>query len=161
MKKIDSEKLVCSSLQAQQLIQLGILPVCVFCYELEGDGPEAGSEATFCWQFAGEYMGQDDCLPAWTKEEIAILIGGNFPKPDMYSDQEWQRQLNMIHYPVYMPNKMKAFTNGAQAYAEWLIFLLNAKKVTAEDCNKRLEAFYAGECYNPKTDALKNIGNNE
>lgn len=155
MKKIDSEKLVCSSSQTKQLMELGIFPVCVFCYELEGDGPEAGNEATFGWVFGGEYVGQEICIPAWTKEEIGILIGGNFPKPDMYSDQEWQRQLNMIHYPVYMPNKMKAFANGAQAYAEWLIFLLKEKKVTAEDCNQRLEAFYKGEFYNPLTENLK------
>jgi hypothetical protein len=147
MKKIDSSNLVCTAAQSQQLIALGILPIGVFCYE-----STAGQ-----WDFAGEYVGQSPVIPAWTFQELCILIGGNFTKPDMYWRESWTRSANMLNNLVFLPNKRLEFPNAAQAAAALLQHLLVTRKsseskdtlVTAAQANARLMDFADGNRHNP------------
>lgn len=153
MKKIDSSLLVCTAAQAQQLITLGILPIAVFCYESTGG----------VWDFAGEYVGQAPVLPAWTFQELCVIIGGDFQKPDIYSKRDWTHGANMLNAIVYLPKKRIEFPNTAQAAAALAIHLLTTRKnslstdtlLMAPEANARLEAFANGELYNPMTEALK------
>lgn len=144
MKKIDSLLLVCSAAASQQLIGLGILPVACFCYESFGGQ----------WDFAGEYIGQHPVLPAWTLNELHVLIGGDFPKPDLFNSQDWIRGMNMMQWPLYLPRKMKPFINAADAAAALLEHLLIDNKLKPEDCNARLEAFITKDIYNPLSNKL-------
>jgi hypothetical protein len=149
MKKIDSALFVCTSEQAQQLIELGIMPAAFFCFELQTGVPEGGNGEVEQWEFAGEYFDQEPAIPAWTKEEICIMIGGYFVKPDMPDNQEWTANRNMLHYLLHFPDSSKAYRNGAQACAAYLIFLLQHDHITAAQANERLEAFMQGIHYNP------------
>lgn len=159
MKKIDSSLLVCSAVKSQQLVGLGILPVACNCYE-----SVAGQ-----WEFAGEYVGQHPVLPAWTMEELNILIGGSFPKvllmnekskefivkypkPDLY--REWSEGANMMKYILHLPTKRVETLNGAEGYAGLLQELLLAKEVNPFECNERLGAFITKEMFNPQTKNL-------
>lgn len=162
MKKIDSSLLVCSAAISQQLVSLGILPVGCFCYE-----SVAGQ-----WDYSGEYVGQDPVIPAFTMEELNILIGGDFPvimrmnekstevivrypKPDIYRTSDWTYAANMMKYILHLPGKRMETLNGAEAYAVLLYELLVTKKVKPEDCNARMEAFISKEIFNPLTEQLE------
>ena len=162
MKKIDSSLLVCSAYMSQQLIGLGVLPVGCMCYE-----SVAGQ-----WEFAGEYVGQSPVLPAWTMEELNILIGGDFPqilvknqktgellvkypKPDLYREKDWTPAANMMKYILHLPNKRVETLNGAEAYATMLYQLLVTKEVNVEDCNARMEAFVTKDIFNPMAEQLE------
>lgn len=146
MKRIDPSLFVCSPQQAQQLITLGILPAGFFCYELKSFTPAEGAPE---YEFAGEYFDQHEPIPAWTLEELNVLIGGYFSKPDMPDAEEWTANRNMLHYILYFPDSLKSFLNGAQASAAFLIFLLQNDHITAAQANERLEAFMNGTHYNP------------
>lgn len=151
MRKIDSSTIVCTPEQAQQIISLGIVPASVFCYEwLVGDLPEEAR-----WEFSGEYMGQPGCIPAWSLEELFVLIGPEFIKPDLMGPNEWTPTKNMMQWPMFTPKKRKDFPSGAQAAAEFLEYLLSSKIVTADECNARLDAWITKEHFNPRTDQLE------
>lgn len=162
MKKIDSSTLVCTATQSQQLIGLGILPIGCMCYESVGG----------VWEFSGEYMGQSPVIPAWSMEELNILIGGDFPqimrmnerqhqaimrypKPDLYRQSDWTYAANMMKYILHLPLKRVETLNGAEAYATLLYQLLVTKEITADACNARLEAFVSKEIFNPQTEVLE------
>lgn len=162
MKKIDSTLLVCSAAISQQLVSLGILPVACMCYE-----SVAGQ-----WDFSGEYVGQDPVIPAWTMEELNILIGGDFPqilvknqktgellvkypKPDLYREQDWTPAANMMKYILHLPLKRVETLNGAEAYARLLYELLVTKEIDVEECNARMEAFVTKDIFNPHTEQLE------
>lgn len=167
MKKIDSLLLVCSAAQSQKLLSLGILPVACNCYE-----SIAGQ-----WEFAGEFFDQQPVLPAWTMEELNILIGGDFPqviknegkagmiikypKPDLYRTTDWTQGANMMKYILYLPFKRAEFLNGAEALAVMLEQLLVTKELTAAECNARLEAFTTKAFFNPYTEQLHQEAKNK
>lgn len=162
MKKIDSILLVCSATISQQLVSLGILPVACNCYE-----STAGA-----WEFSGEYIGQHPVIPAWTMEELNILIGGDFPqmvlvnektkeaivkfpKPDLYRSSDWTPTANMMKFILHLPNKRMETLNGAEGYAALLYQLLVTGEVKAADCNSRLEAFLTKDIFNPLAEQLE------
>lgn len=163
MKKIDSGLLICSAAMSQQLVGIGILPVASNCYE-----SIAGT-----WEYAGEYVGQQPVIPAWTMEELNILIGGDFPqvifrneknggmivkypKPDLYRAQDWTRDANMMKFILRFPHKRIETFNAAEAYAILLYELILIKELNVEDCNARLEAFAEKDrVFNPITNRLE------
>lgn len=158
MKKIDSSFLVCSAENVERLLALGINPAACNCYE-----SVAGN-----WEFAGEYFGQDPVIPAWTMEELNILIGGDiprvirtaqplvkYPKPDLYRESDWMPNANMMKYILHLPRKRVETLNGADAYAVLLYELLVTGEVKPEECNARLDAFITKETFNPKMAQLQ------
>ena len=153
MIKVNSEQLVCTAEQSQQLMALGILPISCMCYQfVAGDEDEQAH-----YEYAGEYLGEEDCIPAWTMGELHILIGGSYHKPDIRSDQEWTRTANMLEYVMYLPSKRRNFPQGAQAAAAFLEHLLAEELVKAADCNARLAAFGKDERHNPASVALDKL----
>lgn len=119
------------------------------CYEWtegEGDTPAA-------YEFAGEYIGAPACIPAWTMEEISVMLGSEFNKPDMMGKEEYQlrvgkkdneheRNVRMMQFIIYFPEVKKEYQNGARAYADFLIYALKNNHVKAKECNDRLNYFY-------------------
>lgn len=165
MKKIDSSLLVCSAAYSQQLVALGILPIACMCYESTGG----------IWDFVGEYVGQKPVLPAWTMNELDVMIGGDYPndlfKPEIYSQREWSAEADMLQYILYLPKSRKDHRAGADAYAAFLLYIINKVMVNPEDMkeynqakdrkkfiegiNARLEAMCSQEHFNPMTETLK------
>ncbi len=162
MRKVDSSLLVCTSDQSMALIALGILPASAFCYEwVSGDPESLKGNYTGDWEFGGEYVGQDKAIPAFTMEELHVLIGGDYAKPDMYGKREWVEKVNMMQWKLYLPSKGKDYTNGAQASAALLEYLLNKKEIRAEDANARMEAYISKVHFNPLTDDLEKKAKNK
>lgn len=144
MQKIDSSLLVCTAEHAQTLLSLGIIPVACFCYEQMPEG----------FEFAGEYYGQEGAIPAWTMDELFILIGGSFVKPDLFNMGDWRMEVNMMQWAVYTPKSRKNAISGAQAAAMFLEHLLKSKEVKPEEANARLAAFISKEHFNPQAEEL-------
>lgn len=141
MIKVNAEKIICASELVIELLKLGITPASHYCYE---KGDEGG------WEFAGEYVGQDDVIPAWTLEELQIYMGGEFAKPDLLSKAEWTRStVNMLQYRTFFPDKMKTYPNGANAAADCLQYMLSNDIITVAEANERMEHFIKGKNYNP------------
>lgn len=148
--KIDGERLVCTAEQSQKLIELGVERICTNCYEKSLPFySEIGGEKKWSWDYAGEYMGQEDWLPAWTMEEMSVCIGSAWVKPDLLSVNEWTPQTDMMQFALHLPKKRLDFKSGAAAYAELLISLIEAKHLTASEVNERLSAYATGNFYNP------------
>jgi len=145
MQKIDSSLLVCTAEQSLALMHLGILPVSCFCYEPIDVGE---------YEFAGEHFDQQNAIPAWTMEELHIMIGGDYTKPDLYTTKDWRETVNMMQYIMYTPAKRKDYQSGATAAAGFLEFLLTAKEITADEANARLQAYATKEHFNPLTENL-------
>lgn len=154
MQKIQSDKLVCTSAQSSQLIQLGIKPVGCFCYQWFGDDP-VGSASTGEYEFAGEYLDQNNPLPAWTYEELLVMVGPECIKPDLPDMREWRENADMMLFSVHLPSKRIDYKTGAPAMAEWLIFLLKGKHITAADANERMEYYVSGKHYNTVLEKMK------
>ena len=141
MIKYDSALLVCTIAQSQVLISLGILPAGTFCYEWYQayDEPENSK-----YEYAGEYSGQpaETVLPAWTYEQLCVMIGGELAKPDIMGKSEFTPNLNLNQYSLYLPKSKKYFANGARAAAYMLTHMLTNKMIMPEECNQRFEDFY-------------------
>lgn len=165
MRKINSELLVCNMEQTQQLMGLGILPVSCFCYEWVGvPGKTVGISNGRSievrppigeYQFGGEYVGQEGAIPAWTYEELLVLIGPDYWKPDLFGKNEWTDNINMMQFALVLPTVRKDYKNGAQAMAELLAYLLLKKEVTAKSANERMDFYVTKEHYNPVREAIK------
>lgn len=94
------------------------------------------------------------CLPAWTKEELEVMIGGEYMKPDL---QHWEGmgQMEMIRYiheekvPDYfiyhLPSKLIKQQKGSNACAILLQFLLENKTINIADCNIRYKTIYGNK----------------
>lgn len=78
-----------------------------------------------------------DMIPAWTKEELDVMIGPDLPKPDLYSETLKSKATDPESYPVLLPGKMLVFKSGATASAEALIFLIDNDHVKVEDAIAR------------------------
>lgn len=156
MIKVDSSFLVCTAAQALALLKLGIAPAACMCYEYYSEEDEH-------WQFAGEWGGGElegpepgtpGEIPAWTLEELHVLIGGDFGKPDLYGASDWTYQANMMQWILCLPKKRREFISGAQAAAVLLEHLLGAKLITAADANARMAAFIDKKNFNPMSEKL-------
>lgn len=121
------KNITCTPLQAAQLIDLGIEVECLFYvdehlnyYESE-KFPETSEEAS----------------AVFTMEELNVMIGGDFPKPDLWPKTRISKATDPISYPVFLPEKAHVFKNGAEASAFGLIYLLENGFLKPEDCNER------------------------
>ena len=142
MRKIDSSKIVCTAAQVQNLISLGIEAHGVFCYEWQKSIEDGSAPDDYVYVFTGEYIDQDVVIPAWTYEELCVMIGGDTAKPDLYSIMDFTVNRNLLQYPVYFPKSMREFPNGAQAAAAQLEYMLQNGHIIPEECNDRYTKFY-------------------
>jgi hypothetical protein len=81
-------------------------------------------------------------VPAWTKEEVDVMIGPKFTKPDLYEPGMVGRATNPYRFPVFFPDKLVDFESGAQASAEFLIFLLKMNKINPIHAVDRYKRVY-------------------
>lgn len=80
----------------------------------------------------------DQCIPAWTKAELDVMIGHKWPKPDLFTDKEWGNSKGIREeYPVYTIDKLYIYQNGAEASAQVLALLLEAEELDPVDCMAR------------------------
>lgn len=144
MIKIAPEKLICTPEQSLRLVQLGVVKACMFAYEKVSvkDCPDT-------WEFIGEWMGDESNIPAWTMEELAAGIGSGFIKPDLLGELSYSPNANMMNYVLYLVEKGITFTNGAQAYAQQLIHMIENRYARVECVNERLTALAEDGHYNP------------
>lgn len=140
MVKIQGEMLVCSAEYSKRLIDLGVESVCNNCYEY--------NDAEKMYEYAGEYMGQDNWLPAWTMEELFVAIGGEWVKPDLFTQKEWTPIANMMQYAYYNTEKRIDFKKGSDAAAAMLISLIETKQEPVIKVNERLRAYAEQKFYN-------------
>lgn len=95
----------------------------------------------------------DTCVPAWTKAELEAMIGPNLQKPDLFTDKELALTIagekkdtpypyKRFQYPVFMPDMLKVFKNGADAAAFVLKLLIEHKHIKPEDCIKRYKQIF-------------------
>lgn len=144
MIKVSPEKLICTPEQSLRLVQLGVIKACMFAYEKVSvkDCPDT-------WEFIGEWMGDENNIPAWTMEELAAGIGSGFWKPDLFGTNDYTSNANMMQYALYLNDRKLHFTNGAQAYAQQLIHMIENRYARVECVNERLTALAEDGHYNP------------
>lgn len=83
-------------------------------------------------------------VPAWTKAELDVMIGSEYPKPDLWKEWELSQAIaqDPNRYPIYFPDKLLTFQNGAQASAEVLYFLISKNMVDVTDANERYKNIF-------------------
>lgn len=128
-----------------KLIELGITPVAFFWHLREHDEVK-GESWDCCLLNSPEYV-PGVKIPAWTKGELDVMIGSEFMKPDLYSDEEVKelsraKEFDRDKFPVFMPDVLYETTNGASASARMLIFLLEKNHIDKNKCNERYKKFF-------------------
>lgn len=83
-----------------------------------------------------------ESVPAWTKEELDVMIGNDFAKPDLSQDMFAGRAHDPRKYHVFLPDKMLIVEKGADASAEFLLYLLKMNKLNPVDVVKRFKEIY-------------------
>lgn len=156
------EQLTATAEQCRQLIQAGITaPSAVFWHHLEEDptqpNNEDGTPATK-WTTAIYLQPKitDTMVPAWTKEELDLMIGPDWPKPDIWETKDVTGSTDPLTYPVHYPDKMWIFKTGSQASADVLLTLIRKDKVNPREASDRL-LFRLFPELKPKDDGHKKI----
>lgn len=156
MDNIKIEQLVISQGLADRLVAFGISNVSAFHWILDFDFSDLETENPIKkWQLHSEHKDFDlsdfeerDTLPAFTYEELRVLIGWEQngielreprPKPMMKREE--------FEFLVAYPTNSRAYESGAEANGEWLAYLLQNKFVLPEEANERLR-----KRFNPTTD---------
>lgn len=130
------EQLTASRKYCNGLFLLGITPISFLWWIVEKEGENITYEVA---PVLNPSPGPT-CLPAWTKTEIDVMIGPEFsPKPDLFTKQQLgnAKLMKPESYPVYTPQKMQVFDNGADASAFSLIYLIEGGLLKPGDCNNR------------------------
>lgn len=154
----------------QQLISLGITPQGLSLWHINEpemtevkneEGEVTGSEAIDKWNV--QCLPDDECefapgicVPAWTKEEIEIMLGFGFAKPDVREPSKIRsselpdgKEAIQNYIPVYwvnyFPEKEVKYPKGADASADLLCYLLRNGGINPWICNRRYFEFYKKE----------------
>lgn len=120
------------------LVSLGIVPIAIIWHLRAGDAwltSELRTQTEYDFETA---------VPAWTKAELDIMIGPEFPKPDLWTKADLIVNIAQEpeRFPVFFPNKLLTFQNGAQASAEVLYFLIKKNMVDVNDANERYRKIF-------------------
>lgn len=127
------EKIVCSRETAQKLVTLGVSQAAVFHW-FESESP--------AYSVGIVINPKPYDLPAWTYEELRIMIGNKYegaelpvPRPNAMPG-EAQRFYN------YYPDRCTNHEIGAEGNAQYLLWLLEVKMVSAADVNHNYKQKY-------------------
>jgi len=142
------QKLVALPSQCEDLLTLGMMgQPALFWYSREESLAEpnnADGSPKLVWQvgmmpFATVDDISEDMVPAWTKPELDAMIGNQWPKPDLFTDKEFQnaRAIERESYPVFYPDNMRIYRIGAAASADVLAFLIRANKINVQEALER------------------------
>jgi hypothetical protein len=130
--------------QCQKLIKLGITaPSAVFWHAHEEDGTQPNNDdgsPAMRWGTAMYLQPKisETMVPAWTKEELDLMIGPDWPKPDIWETKAITGATDPLTYPIAYPDKMVVFKTGSQASADALLTLLEKGKVDPVEASQRL-----------------------
>lgn len=99
------------------------------------------------------FFKEDKTFPVWTMEELSVLIGNEFQKPEIQITHEWQpkkhlkgkavAKIQSLRWRVYLPDRSLDFDKGAEAYAVFLMEALIGKHIDAKDCNERYKKAFS------------------
>lgn len=87
------------------------------------------------------------CIPAWTKDELDVMIGPNFSKPQISLDRfmgegELARKMDRLIFSIYTAKSQLIFLNGAEASARALLELIEGGLMGPETCMERYFKFF-------------------
>lgn len=106
------------------------------------------ADAFFHWENdvdVSQFMnpaGNPNLVPAWTKAELDYMIGPALPKPDLLHPDKYSKYSKPDSWPLYFPGKMVEFSNGADAAACALVYLIEQEILDVETINSRYKQFY-------------------
>lgn len=138
------EQLTATPAQCRRLIEMGITaPAAVFWHHLEEDTTQPNNEdgtPAMKWTTAMYLQPKisDTMVPAWTKEELDLMIGPEWPKPDIWDPKDATGATDPLTYPIAYPDKMMVFKTGSQASADALLTLIAKDKVNPKEASDRL-----------------------
>lgn len=158
-------KMVATQQQCEALIDMGITATPVLFYHkrsgLYHASPDNYLDADFVENYEDQVVARTESVPAYTKAELDAMIGPNLPKPDLWTDKEFlnsgkniedeeveenfkkKRAQERESYPVFYPEKLLVYKNGAEASAEVLLFLLKNDHIKPKDANARHKKIFA------------------
>jgi hypothetical protein len=136
--KTDIEKLVITQPTAQKLVEAGLMPCAMFHWwdQTEDVITHVEGEPRI-WRCGLLYNPGPDSLPAWTYEEIRILLGNFYPGADLPEPRPKPMKDEDVTFYVYYPDTCKNHKSGAEASAQWLLFLIEEGRIKPEDANER------------------------
>lgn len=156
------EQLTATADQCRRLIDAGITaPSAVFWHHLEEDGTQPNNEdgtPVMVWRTAMYLQPRitETMVPAWTKEELDVMIGPDWPKPDIWDTKDVTGATDPLTYPIAYPDRMVVFKTGSQASADALLTLIAKDKVNPKEASDRLLYRLFPEL-KPKEDGHKRI----
>lgn len=156
------EQLTATAEQCRRLIDAGITaPSAVFWHCLEEDTIQPNDttgEPVKRWTTAMYLKPKisDTMVPAWTKEELDLMIGPDWLKPDIWDTKDVTGATDPLTYPIAYPDRMVVFKTGSQASADVLLTLIAKDKVNPKEASDRL-LFRLFPELKPKADEPKRI----
>lgn len=144
------EYLTASRLFCERLFKMGVGPHAFFYHTVEDDHtmPEDKEgnpilKYEVCMLLNPKpKSGIYGTIPAWTKQEIDVMIGPGWPKPDVIESDKIGKFGDPKVYVVYMLNRMETFKNGADASAFVLLHLLENEVISISEINNRHNDFF-------------------
>lgn len=131
----DLKKLVISRALSERLVKLGLHKAAVFHWFQTVDDSE---EKKIVWELGQLENPDQEDLPAWTYEELRLMIGNAYdgadlpePRPNIVDPNEGEK------FNVLLPSKMLSFEKGAEANGTFLEHLINGHAVKVEAVNAR------------------------
>lgn len=135
------EKLVISQPLSERLVTLGVQRLeAAFYWVNDFDFDLSDKEPIKSWQL-GEFDPYDyeegEVFPAWTSEEIRVMIGWFFNGCDMRNHRPKPMPGEHLQFVNYYANTMKVFESSAEGNGEWLAYLISEEQVKAAEANER------------------------
>lgn len=147
--KTKIEKLVISQPLAQRLVALGLHKSAVHHYFNDIDFDiEGKDEEVKKWRLADENIPDypdEDFLPAWTTEELRIMIGWFNNGCDLREPRPKPMPREEIQFVNYFKSSMKNYESSAEGNGEWLEWLIQQGNIMVEDANERYKEKYKPE----------------
>lgn len=151
LKQITAAPEVC-----QQLVDLGITPKAFFWHllephpEFEEDENGAIKMVWDTFQLDGPEYERNIVVPAWTMEELNVMLGGDYEKPDLAPQQYVQVKSEPVNKRTYFEYKFgifdlkgaKIWRSGAQGSAELLADALKRSQLKIDIVNERYSYFF-------------------
>lgn len=137
----DLKKIVCTRETAAKLVALGISQAAVFhWHDVYAQDIEFFESTEQMWE-PGLVFGVEEqkALPAWTYEELRIMIGIHFPSADLPEPRPNPMPGEQQRFYNYFPGRATNHESGAEANAEYLLWLLENKFISPADVNHNYE----------------------
>lgn len=131
------KKIVCSREVSAKLVALGITQAAVFHWtDVLKEDIEFFESTEEKWE-PGLVFGVEErkALPAWTYEELRIMIGIHYPGADLPMPRPNPMPGEQQRFYIYLLHEAKNWESGAEANANYLLYLLESKLLAPADAN--------------------------